>query len=86
MEGTLVFLNSFVGSKSESLQPYLYLGGGETVRLFKTGDNPFEHESLRPFDGQRVVLTGNHNENQVFEVESISKADHADKTESEDTV
>ena len=60
--GTIVFMLCNQGSKSEGLFPFLYEGNGSFLRLYKEGDNPFENESLKVFDGQVVDLEGDWNE------------------------
>ena len=75
MEGTIVFLKIFVGTKSESLQPHLYLGEGKMIRLRKEGDNPFDNESLWPFDGKKVRVQGKVNEEGILYVESLEIED-----------
>ena len=72
-EGIVVFIQTDTGSKSESVQPYLYQGNGEMVRLWKQGDNPFEQNALKPFDGKRVAITGETDENDVLCVRAIEE-------------
>ena len=57
-KGIIVFMLCDEKSKSECLQPFLYLGEGNFIRVWKKGDNPFENESFQAFDGKEVVLTG----------------------------
>lgn len=71
MQGTVIFLKSFLGTKSESVQPFLYLGNGEIIRIFKPGDNPFENETLQNFDGKEVAVSGEVNEKGILEISSI---------------
>ena len=70
MRGIVVFLKTFCGTKSESVQPFLYLGRGETVRIHKEGDNPFENTSLLPFDGKEVVIEGEMRPNDLLQIEA----------------
>ena len=75
-------MKSDIGSKSESLQPYLYVGGGDMIRLFKAGDNPFENETMKPFDAMKVSIVGECDENGVLWVDTIAmdkETDEADK-------
>ncbi len=90
MHGILVFLDSDPGTKSASLQPYLYTGMGTLTRLYHEGDNPFEHESLRPYDGKAVCVSGEPNHNDILIIRSIAlcsalpDADVSTPDESED--
>ena len=72
MKGIIVFLETFKGTKSESLQPFLYMGQGRTIRVYKKGDNPFENASFSCFDAKEVWLEGELNEDGVLEVETVS--------------
>ena len=83
MRGIVVFLESDTGTKSESLQPYLYLGGGELTRLFKKGDNPFENESIWPFDTMTVSVSGEQDKNGKLWVETIAVDKNKDMTDSD---
>lgn len=83
MRGIVVFLESDAGTKSESLQPYLYLGGGERIRLVKEGDNPFENESIWPFDTMIVSVSGEQDENGIFRVDTIVVDRNKDMTDGE---
>lgn len=72
-QGIIVFSKINIGSKSECYHPFLYQGEGRFLRLRKPGDNPFVNESLKPFDGKFVKITGNLDENDVFCVESVEE-------------
>jgi hypothetical protein len=56
--GILCFLPWGTGSKSASLQPMIVIDQDTVLRLHVPGDNPFEHASLRPWEGKRCVITG----------------------------
>ena len=73
--GTIVFMLCNQGSKSEGLFPFLYEGNGSFLRLYKEGDNPFENESLKVFDGQVVDLEGDWNEKSELIVTEIKSRD-----------
>ena len=72
LSGTVVWWIENAGSKSEAALPHLYVGR-ETppVVLMKEGDNPFENNSLQPYDGRRVTVVGERNANGVLIVESV---------------
>lgn len=72
-EGTVIFMRTDVGTKSESDQPHLYLGEGKLVRLWKREDNPFENNGLKAFDGARVTVTGTLDESGVLCVSYIER-------------
>ena len=69
--GTVVFLMSNQGSKSEAVLPYLYVTQEKIVRTLFKGDNPFENASLRLYDGRRVKVFGTQKPNGTFLVERI---------------
>jgi len=48
-EGFILFVIFNKGSKSEHHAPVLVVENGQTIRLFKEGDNPFMYESIRQF-------------------------------------
>ena len=54
--GTVIFLDSFAGSKSQSVLPYLYESVDSCVRIMLKGDNPFENAGLCPYDGKMVEI------------------------------
>jgi len=59
LTGTIVYLNDSVGSKSESVAPFLYRGrGADPLSVYFIGDNPFENNRLAEYDGRRVELSG----------------------------
>ena len=86
LTGTVVWWIENVGSKSEAALPHLYVGR-ETppVVLMKVGDNPFENNSLQPYDGRRVTVVGERNANGVLIVESVEteKVSTTDNEENE---
>ena len=71
LEGIIIFKQANVGSKSEMLAPYLYKGNGEFERIKMLGENPFMRSSLYDYDGVRVTLTGEYNDDGVFMIESV---------------
>lgn len=71
MKGTVVFRPSNVGSKSQGVFPFLYLGNANFVRIWKTDDISFEGNLLKPFDGKYVELQGAFDEHEVFLAETV---------------
>ena len=86
LTGTVVWWIENAGSKSEAALPHLYVGR-ETppVVLMKEDDNPFENNSLQPYDGRRVTVVGERNANGVLIVESVEteKVSTTDNEENE---
>lgn len=82
MRGMVIFLKTAAGTKSEALQPYLYLGMGEMLRVFKEGDNPYENESLRPFDRMNVSVFGRCDEDGILWIDRIAADEEIDATNS----
>lgn len=86
-KGIIVFMLCDEKSKSECLQPFLYLGEGKFIRVWKKGDNPFEHASFQSFDGKQVMLIGELDENDEFcvtEIQEINTQALVDETEDTD--
>ena len=74
--GVVVFLTTNRGSKSESLQPYLYQSRDiPLLRIMYRGDNPFENDRLLEYDGKRIDVCGVLSESGTLIVERIRKPD-----------
>ena len=71
LQGIVVFMPVDVGSKSEALAPILYLNRNKKIRLYKKGDNPFEHNSSNDYDGKLVEILGELILENKFKVHSI---------------
>ena len=71
--GTVVFLETKKGSKSEGSYPHLYESAGNCVRIMMKEDNPFENAELLPYDGKRVVVRGIMSQGNIFIINSIEK-------------
>ena len=72
LTGTVVFLLTNIGSKSECVRPFLYINQNEILKTYFKGDNPFENLMLRPYDGKAVEVKGKLKRNQTFVIEQIS--------------
>lgn len=70
--GIIEFILSGVGSKSEKMQPFLKEADGNLVEIYKEGDNPFKNESLKPYEGKTVTITGEENEYGAFIIDTIN--------------
>ena len=73
LKGTIVFLLSDVGSKSESKRPFLYQDSENCIPVFKENDNPFENDGLKAFDGKNVEITGRYGRGDVFYIADIKE-------------
>ena len=70
--GTIIFLKTNEGTKSECLAPYLYRGKDEPpLSVMIKDDNPFENNALQSYDGQRVELSGIQTETTGFIADEI---------------
>jgi hypothetical protein len=58
VEGELIEIQRNPGSKSEHRGFAVRTAEGTNVVIDKRGDNPFEHESLRPLKGLRIRAQG----------------------------
>ena len=56
--GTVVFLLSNIGTKSEGVLPFLYVSQNTMYKLHLRGDDSFEERGLSPYDGKRVIVSG----------------------------
>lgn len=74
IKGYIIFCNVETGSKSEHFAPLLFRAESSPVRLQKKGDNPFSHDSLKPFHLSYCEVIGEMNEkNSTFLVSEITK-------------
>ena len=69
--GVIQFILSNVGSKSEKMQPFLKEADGTLVEVYKESDNPFNNETLKPYEGKTVTITGEENEYGLFIIDTI---------------
>ena len=75
-EGYVMFLPWGPGTRSESRQPFLVENAGALTRLFRPGDNPFDHESLWPCHCHWCSISGQwDNEKEVLLVKEIKILD-----------
>lgn len=72
--GTVIFQKVNAGSKSESVQPFLYVNKDKVLHLFLKGSNPFENTKLQKFDGKYVSASGTFN-GSTFIIENITAND-----------
>ena len=71
--GTVIFMPSNTNSKSETALPYLYSSKNEVVQIYFEGDNPFENNTLVPFDGKKISVTGYKKSDKKFIITNISE-------------
>lgn len=71
LSGTIIFQKINDGSKSESLQPFLYISQTEVIHLYVKNSNPFENNELQKYDGKFVNVKGLYKEKD-FIIEEIS--------------
>ena len=70
LSGAVIFRKIDIGSKSESVQPFLYINQNQVIHIFKENSNPFENDILHQYDGKFVTLKGSLKEN-TFVIEEI---------------
>lgn len=70
--GTIIFQKINEGSKSEKLQPFLYISKDEIIPVFFNGSNPFENNELAKFDGKQITVEGT-TENSTFIIQKIKE-------------
>lgn len=67
LTGTVVFLKSNEGSKSEAVVPFLYRGRDMPLqRIMRKDDNPFENRGFVEYDGKVVDLYGELSNGKTF--------------------
>ncbi len=71
LTGTIIFQKTNEGSKSESMQPFLYVNQNQVVHVFMNNSNPFENNSLQAYDGCNVTVEGYMN-NETLVINSIN--------------
>ncbi len=80
-EGYLIFTRVKTGTKSEHLAPLLVKNNGETRLLYKKGDNPFMHDSLREYHLSYCQVSGMPEEKTgTLQVEAIERKEDPAKT------
>lgn len=72
LTGTVIFQKSNEGSKSESVQPFLYVNQNDVIHVFMQKSNPFENKVLQAYDGKMITVRGYYN-NQSFVIVEISE-------------
>lgn len=70
LTGTIIFKMANVGSKSENLDPFLYVNKENCTPIWRKGDNPFENKGFDEYDGKKVTVSGEMG-NTKFTVETI---------------
>ncbi len=73
--GIIKFKLSNEGSKSEKMTPFIKEKDGSVTEIYKNGDNPFDNESLKNYEGMEVKITGKENEFGIFCVDSVEPLD-----------
>ena len=69
LKGTVIFRLANVGSQSEGVFPYLYVGDAEFIKIYVIDDNPFENELLKKYDGVLIEAEGDYNDYGTFVME-----------------
>ena len=72
LTGTVIYLRTNEGSKSECVAPFLYQGRNvKPTRLVLKDDNPFENNGFIKYDGTVVSVSGQLSSNGTFVAESV---------------
>ncbi len=70
-QGTIVFMLTNIGSKSEGIKPFLYIGKGKFLEIWMSGDESMSGDMLIPYDGQQIAVHGEVNDYDIFIIETI---------------
>ena len=73
-QGTIVFMRTNIGSKSEGIKPFLYVGKGKFLEVWMSKDESLAGDMLAPYDGQQITAHGEINEYDIFLIEAIEPA------------
>ena len=77
LRGVVIFLKTNVGSKSETLVPFLYQGRDmPPQKILLKNDNPFENNGFALYDGKSVELSGSTALSGTFIVDEITLPDN----------
>jgi len=76
--GILVFRLAHQGSKSEALMPFLERRDADPIALYFPGDNPYENETLVPFENRKCAVVCSESPTgsawEVFDIREIDDA------------
>lgn len=84
--GTIVFMLTNIGSKSEGIKPFLYKGKGEFLDIWIPEDDSHLGNMIAKYDGQQVTLHGKFNEYNIFLIDIVESANPAQTTPSTETI
>lgn len=73
LNGTIVFKLTNIGSKSEGLRPFLYLGNGVFEQVWLVDDVSLDGSELRLYDTKKVSVTGEYTQQNIFLIQSIEE-------------
>lgn len=69
--GRIAYRNIDTGTKSSRDIPVLVKESGETVEIYRDGDNPFENPFFRDYEGKLVEIHGEIDRTGMFYVDDI---------------
>ena len=73
--GRIAYRNIDTGAKSSRDIPVLVKDSGETVEVYREGDNPFENAFFRGYEGKLVEARGEIDRAGIFYVDDIEVVD-----------
>ena len=73
MEGIVVFRLTGMGTRSEGIRPFLYLGNAIFQKIWLQGDTSFNGIALMTYDSKHVVVEGETNEYDIFTIKTIEE-------------
>ena len=73
--GRIAYRNIATGTKSSRDIPVIVKESGETVEIYRDGDNPFENPFFREYEGKLVELRGEIDRTGMFYVDEIEVID-----------
>ena len=75
LTGTIVFIKTNVGSKSEGSKPFLQQSDGKLLAVWKPGDPPFGKNTFCAFEGKTVRIEGHADPDNLFIVNTVAELD-----------
>ena len=73
--GRIAYRNIDTGTKSSRDIPVLVKDSGETVEVYREGDNPFENAFFREYEGKPVEVRGEIDRAGMFYIDDIGVVD-----------
>ena len=78
LNGIVVFRLSGIGTRSEGIRPFLYLGKAVYRKIWKAEDTSLNGVELMAYDSKHVIVHGEVDEYDIFIIEKVEEAGTTD--------